>query len=564
MNKLISFAVLGVSAAVFAIPDAQLQALADADVQHPVRPGGVDGREFWNVHSRLSMYPPAFDFKPVEGAVKYKFTVIDDLLNEHVFEANSPTSSLAPVWRDIPEGYVLVSAEGIDSLGRVCGVAGKRRFWRLAPYRPGSYPADIPWSYAESARRCLESIFNHPNTVHFLKYGKPDGVSELENIYPSKMNAALICGMLRFAELDPSKKDDAYLIARNAADFMISESQPASAPLAGMPPTYRQIENQGPDNIKSIKYAGQNMMSYPAVMGSAYLKLHAAVKERRYLEAALSIARTYERWQLPEGTWYIKMWEKDASAVIEGNGSVPVRLIPTPVIAFMDELAAATGDSRWRQIADRAMAFIDNGPLKTWDWAAQFEDTTPSVWYRDMSSDPTCDLAFVMLKRYPLDRRRIAQVRELLRWSEDQFVCWKRPCRPGGWGLLSEPSDRIYNPTWNGQYPGNSFANWIDVPCSTEKYRWFMGIGGKTAKVARLFAKMYEIEGNPLDLAKAKTLCDAIVRVQEMNGGQIVPTHWRVRDLTGGKCKANWTNCTVLTADGLEYVATVAGRETKK
>ena len=72
------------------------------------------------------------------------------------------------------------------------------------------------------------------------------------------------------------------------------------------------------------------------------------------------------------------------------------------------------------------------------------------------------------------------------------------------------------------------------------------------------------IEGNPLDLAKAKTLCDAIVRVQEMNGGQIVPTHWRVRDLTGGKCKANWTNCTVLTADGLEYVATVAERETKK
>ena len=97
MNKLISFAVLGVSAAVFAIPDAQLQALADADMQHPVCPGGVDGREFWNVHSRLSMYPPAFDFKPVEGAVKYKFTVIDDLLNEHVFEANSPTSSLAPV-----------------------------------------------------------------------------------------------------------------------------------------------------------------------------------------------------------------------------------------------------------------------------------------------------------------------------------------------------------------------------------------------------------------------------------------------------------------------------------
>ena len=55
MNKLISFVVFGVSAAVFAISDAQLQALADADMQHPVRPGGVDGKEFWNVHSRLSI-----------------------------------------------------------------------------------------------------------------------------------------------------------------------------------------------------------------------------------------------------------------------------------------------------------------------------------------------------------------------------------------------------------------------------------------------------------------------------------------------------------------------------
>lgn len=561
MNRLAALFVFGVTAAAFAASDAELQALVDADMLHPVRPGGVDGRAFWNVHSRLAMYPPAFDFKTVDGAVKYRFTVTDDVLKEHSFESGRPTADLSPVWRDVPEGYVLVTAEGIDSQGGICGLAGKRRFWRLAPYTPGAYPADVPWSYAESARRCLETVFNHPNTVHFLKHGKPDGVSELENIYPSKMNAALICGMLRFAELNPSKKADAYKVAVNAADFMIAESQPPSAPLAGLPPTYRQIKNQGPNNIKSIKYAGQNMMSYPAVMGDAYLKLYAAVKERRHLEAALAIARTYERWQLPEGTWYIKMWEKDASAVIEGNGAVPVRLIPTPVIAFMDELAAVTGDSRWRKIADKAMMFIDNGPLKTWDWAAQFEDTTPSAHYRDMSSDPTCDIALVILRRCPGNKKRIAQVRELLRWSEDQFVCWKRPCRPGGWGLLSEPSDRIYNPTWNGQYPGNSFNNWIDVPCSTEKYRWFMGIGGKTAKVAMLFAKMYELEGNPLDLAKAKTLCDAIVRVQAMNGGYIVPTHWRVRDLTGGKCTANWTNCTIFTAVGLEYVSTVAGRE---
>ncbi|MBQ6914099.1 MAG: right-handed parallel beta-helix repeat-containing protein, partial [Kiritimatiellae bacterium] len=392
-------------------------------------------------------------------------------------------------------------------------------------------------------------------------------MSELQNIYPSKMNGALIRAMIAFAELSPEHCADAMKIAKSAADFMISDSQPEGAPLAGFPPTYRQIAAQSTINRKSIEYAGQNMLIYPALMGNAYLALHKACGDAKYLDAALRIARTYKRLQLPDGTWYIKMWEKDGSPVVEGDGDRPVKLIPFDVIGFLDRLHAATGDASWRSVADRAMKFIDDGPLKTWDWSAQFEDTPPSANYRNLSSDPTCDLALVMLDRYPGDKRRLAQVRDLIRWSEDQFICWRRPFHADGRGMLAEDTGGIYNPLWNGASETRRFDSWIDVPCSTEKYHWYIGIGGKTAKVAMLFAKMYEAEGNPLDLAKARTLCDAVVRVQAMGGGYDVATHWRVQDLhlsPADKARRNWTNCDTLTALGLKAVAAVADAEEKR
>ena len=57
------------------------------DLEKPVRPGGVNGRPFWNKYSVQFMYPPAFDFAYVKNAVKYRFTVTDDVLANHVFEA---------------------------------------------------------------------------------------------------------------------------------------------------------------------------------------------------------------------------------------------------------------------------------------------------------------------------------------------------------------------------------------------------------------------------------------------------------------------------------------------
>jgi len=95
--------------------------------------------------------------------------------------------------------------------------------------------------------------------------------------------------------------------------------------------------------------------------------------------------------------------------------------------------------------ANRAFAFIDDGPLRTWNWEGQFEDISPAESrYQNLTKHNACDTAIYMLKRFPGDRKRLAQAREIVRYAEDQFVVWRQPCRADEWalGLLahSEPS----------------------------------------------------------------------------------------------------------------------------
>lgn len=527
-----------------------LSEMVARDLEKPVRPGGVAGRPFWNRYSVQFMYPPAFDFAAVEGAVRYRFTVTDDVLNDHVFEAEKPTADLSPVWKDIPVGYARVSVEGIGTNGAVCGVAGTRRFWRSAPFVPSR-----AWGYGEAAKRYYAYLFGQPNTVHFRERGTPDaeGLCDLPVIYPSKMNSTLIQAMLRYAKLCPERRAAAVLTARRVADYMLSISQPADAPLANFPPTYWDKANRR-TNFGSVKYKGQNMLIYPAWMGDAYLDLFDETGERKYFDAALAIAATFERIQCPNGSWYVKIWEKDGSPVLEGGVTEPYYIIPTDIYFFFVHVAKKTGDARWTKVADKAFGYLEKGPMTTYDWAAQYEDTPPTKDYVGQSGDMAADAALILLDRYPDDPARIEQARELMRWVEDQFVFWKRPCRRDKRGILSEKSD-VFSPAWNGSHPKYSFDNWRDVPSSTEKYAYSNPINSKTAKVMRLFLKMYRRTGDRLCLEKAKALGDGIVKVQSDVGTGNIPTHFWKTDCRGDRGENDWTNCGVFTALGLEELA---------
>ena len=504
------------------------------DLANEIRPGGVGGRAFWNGNARVFIYPPSFDFKPVADAKGYRFTVLDDVHCAHTFDADVPTASLSPVWASVPVGFTTVICRALDADGREGATAGMRTFWRNAAFDPAEYrPAKR--SYGETYAKALDYLFGWPAVRYLEEHGRPD-VSAGDNFasYPSKMQSAVIDIMLRIAANDPARRERAMKLARISADYLLSTAQPEGAPLAHFTATYAG------DGQRSSDFGGQHMLVYPASAGEAFLKMHAATKDAKYLAAAKGIGETYLRLQGEDGTWYLKMHEKDGSPV------TPNRLVPTSVMTYLEDLHAATGDERFRRAADRAFASIDRGPLADWDWEGQFEDINPSTKrYQNLTKHMPCDTALYMLKRFPGDAKRLAQAREIIRFAEDQFVMWKAPMR------------RDYAGAWTPIY---QFFAW-HTPTVLEQYNCYSPIDASSSKLIRTYMALYAAEKRPLDLAKARALADAMVNEQDDSGRirtYFIPEPQDADDPYAGAVRlpygGDWYNCMASDVEALELL----------
>ena len=525
--------------------DPEVTAAVKADVSRPVRQGGVGGQAYWNGRSALFMRPPAFGFAKVDGTVKYRYVLEGDARDTYRFEADGPNESLAQVWEGLPVGMYRLEVLGIGKNGYVAGTAGYRRFWKSAAFDPGACPKGV-CGYAEAAAKYYDWLFAMRNTQCYLKDGKPDE-NYIYNSYPSKTDSAVVNAFVNYASLRPDRRDEALTVARRAADHLISLMMPAGSPLEHFPHTYRILSPDRPfaandqqaDKIARM-YRGQNMIVYPAFAGRAFVSLYKAIGERKYLDAAVRIAETYAKLQGEDGTWYLKINEADGKPV------APNRLFPLAVCDFLEKLYAVTGRPRFREVSDRAFAYVERGPLADWNWEAQFEDVEPSRRYRNLTVHTPVATALHLLSRYPGDAKRLAQARELVRFAEDQFVVWKPPFRADGTGPLTADTPMIQYGTWYG------------VPGVCEQYDWYLPIDSAAAKMIRGFLALHKAEGRADDLAKAKALGDAVTVMQEKHGqGGAIPTHWV--DWEVGRKRAPWINCGIGTANTLKALGDYCG-----
>ena len=472
------------------------------------------------------MFAPSFAFSPVQGAAKYRFRVLDDYHVSREFEAMAPTNSLAPVWEQVPVGFASVSCFALGADGKVVGLAGERTFWKNASFAEGRYPP-ARRTYAEAVRMGLEYLLDRKANRYFLERGKPDPDYDL-NCYPSKMHAATVEAMCDYVRMGLPRKDDALRLARLCADYLISTSEPKDAPLAGWPQTYEGTR------CTAGKYCGQMMTVYPARAGLAYLSLYRQCGDARYLAAAKAVTETYLRTQGEDGTWHLKLQERDGKS-IGAN-----RLMPTSVIAFMEDLFKTTGDVRFRMAADRAFSYIENGPLTTWNWEGQFEDVPPSRPYQNLTKHFACDTAILLAQRFPRDVRRMGQVREILRFAEDQFIAWETPMRKDGIGYRNRPG---FKSKWASGWQ-TRYSIW-HCPAVMEQYSWYQPIDASAAKLVRTFLAAYRATGEKDCLAKARALGDAIVNNQRPDG--LSPTGW----FGNYDEYHNWINCHIAAMQAL-------------
>ena len=208
-------------------------------------------------------------------------------------------------------------------------------------------------------------------------------------------------------------------------------------------------------------------------------------------------------------------------------------------VEWLLRLAALTGRDDFRKAAARGLDFVLKGPVKDWNWEGQFEDTELVGKY--VNQTLPCETVLYLLARRGKEGwvRRFA--REALRFSEDQFVCWERPCREDGTGPISKQR-------------GNDaeYLTWCKLGV-LEQYKCYVPIDAPAAKLVRTYFAMWRETGDALDLAKARTIADAMVNQQFDNGR--IPTFWA--EYYRDKPLSDWLCCMVESAMALEEIGKI-------
>ena len=132
------------------------------------------------------------------------------------------------------------------------------------------------------------------------------------------------------------------------------------------------------------------------------------------------------------------------------------------------------------------------------------------------------ETALLLLELFPKDEKRIAQARELIRFVEDQFICWKAPFEGGLPIYTEDPIDQ-----------------WVVETAVIEQFWYRDVIDASAASCILAFEAMYRATGNPLDLAKARALGNAMTFTQSDEGR--LPTVWSKR--VQSDASLDWMNC---------------------
>ena len=336
--------------------------------------------------------------------------------------------------------------------------------------------------------------------------------------YPSKTLSAMIKALLYYRQITQSAEEaeKALRIAVKMADWLIDNSCAKGTPLEYLPPTYwRYAEYQ-----LAKPHIGQIMMIYPMTVGCAYLRVYRATGERRYLDAALRLAETMKRLQLPCGSWILKLYEKDGESVVQN-----IVVLNETMMKFMTELAEISGDKSFIAMRDKAYSYVLENNLRLWNWDGQFEDVIPKAIYENLTKDGALFVASELFRQGD-----IARALEIVDWSEDQFVVCSSP---------------------NPQIPG--YQTFV-LPVALEQYHCYSPVDASLGRFIFAFSEAYKYTHDRLYLEKAKALADCVLRNQRPDGS--IPTWFCQVDLP------DWVNCMIYAAESLQYLARVIETDT--
>lgn len=481
----------------------ELNAHAAEEYNIAIRPGYEGRNPYWNEFAVKFTYAPAFDFKEVEGAAYYQYTVTPKHNTEQkswVMTAPKPNTSLAPIWQHIDVGQVALKVEAMNDKGEVITAVGEREFLRDFPFN-GPYN-DAVRDYKECAVLGLLAIHNM-RAIQSWKHNIEPDMSYDHNTYACKIIGSTVRNEVLLAQLCPSLKEEALLIAENAMQFLINQSHPANAPLAYFPPTYYldYVASSFADNI------GKTMTFEPLTVAHALLELYNVTQKKEYFDRAMNITDTYTRLQAKDGSFPIKIDYQTGEPVNEVKASLD------PLLWYLLRLESEYGITKYKDMRTRAERWMQEVAVEKFDLTGQFEDVSVLGLrpYENLTNCTFAPYAAYLLAKETTSDKEMQDAIDMIRLCEDQFVCWNY--LPNIYGV------RTYF-----------------TPCVLEQYKYRTPIDHSASNMIEAWMHLYRHSGDKLHLMKAKALADNITIMQDISSGML-PTLWCVR---GG---TNWLNC---------------------
>lgn len=474
----------------------------------PIRPASEGRNPCWNEFCKKFIYAPAFDVKAVEGADNYKFIIKEkDGSGEWSFTSTDPCADLSPIWASVPPSKVDLTVLAIDGKENVLDTAYKRSFLRDFPFE-GPYSSNVR-PYREAAIMAALYIHKTPGAQKFKETFVPDLDLYSHFTYANKVIGGLISVEAKIAEYVPSLKEEALLIARNAAKFLIDQSRPEGDRLGYFPPTYYgdRVASKNDWNV------GRTMTMDACYSGNAFLDLFRVTGDSLYYDRALKIADTFMKIQNEDGSFPIKVYFETGEPVNE------VKAMLHPILNYTRRLENEYGVTKYADMSARAAKWMKGVALETFDLTGQFEDVTVEGLkpYQNLTNCTASPCASYILRGHP-SAEEIEDARDLIRLSEDQFVHWNAL------------------PNKDGVRP-------IATPCVYEQHRYQVPVDNSSCNVANAYLDLYEATGDELAFAKAKALVDNLTVVQDITNGKI-PTTFDLRSPERNKRRTYWINCT--------------------
>ncbi len=225
--------------------------------------------------------------------------------------------------------------------------------------------------------------------------------------YPAFHHALMIrtlIGYWRYADDARALKEAVKL-----ADWDIAHSTPGDWAYGNLP--YSTYEQKKPGGFRDKTGL---MPDKAAIMALAYLQLHEASREARFLKAANAIGHTLAARQRPNGTWPFRVDPKTEKVIEEYTSSVIY------AVTLFEKLDAANSNDRYKANRDLTWNWLVNGPIKTKEFRGFYEDIVASPKGRT-NYDCLDTIRYLLAKRTD-DNGYLELAKELNDWVEKIFL----------------------------------------------------------------------------------------------------------------------------------------------